>query len=234
MSIPQTGWLVWSSEHHAWWRPYGNGYTQRISEAARMSISDAMECCSMGNMIGECDPPDETMVHESAIDMMGNSIQVSDPISDLIATAENMLIHGKMSKEDRAARERVIAAAKRAHGDIAEDVRRHEENIDPAAIWYATKSMVDWLGKQPKPDRDDLVESHGGEDEFVRTVAHTATEFEKWACKHVDFHELEEIWPYWLEQHFGVLCNSEVMYSPGSADWCEVIANLGNLPLRKD
>ncbi len=38
--------LVWSHEHAAWWSPGGFGYTQRLSQAARMSRADALMICA--------------------------------------------------------------------------------------------------------------------------------------------------------------------------------------------
>lgn len=33
--------LIWSDEHHAWWRPDGCGYTSCRDEAGRYWLSDA-------------------------------------------------------------------------------------------------------------------------------------------------------------------------------------------------
>lgn len=38
--------LIWSSEHHAWWRPDRSGYTTFRSAAGRYSFEDAWEATS--------------------------------------------------------------------------------------------------------------------------------------------------------------------------------------------
>lgn len=37
--------LVWSNEHRRWWGPFHNGYVQRLSEAGRYSLSEALAIC---------------------------------------------------------------------------------------------------------------------------------------------------------------------------------------------
>jgi hypothetical protein len=36
-----TAFLIWSNEHHAWWRENESGYTQHIDEAGRYDLEDA-------------------------------------------------------------------------------------------------------------------------------------------------------------------------------------------------
>jgi hypothetical protein len=38
--------LVWSVEHNAWWRPDGNGYTRRLSQAGRYDYRVALSICA--------------------------------------------------------------------------------------------------------------------------------------------------------------------------------------------
>ncbi len=78
---------------------------------------------------------------------------------------------------------------------------------DPAAIVACVISL--W-NAYTKPDtalpRCDLSGPYNGFDEFMRKVAHAAEEFEAWACSHIDFAETLEVWPYFLEEHFGPAC----------------------------
>lgn len=41
----KNGWLIWSHEHAAWWRPASSGYTTAVSQAGRYSIGEAIEIC---------------------------------------------------------------------------------------------------------------------------------------------------------------------------------------------
>jgi hypothetical protein len=43
--IDNKGWLIWSNEHNAWWRPNAYGYTENIEEAGRYILSDARKHC---------------------------------------------------------------------------------------------------------------------------------------------------------------------------------------------
>lgn len=38
--------LIWSNEHHAWWRPEKAGYTFFIEVAGRYSRTEAMSICA--------------------------------------------------------------------------------------------------------------------------------------------------------------------------------------------
>lgn len=42
----ESGWLVWSNEHGAWWRADRSGYTGSITEAGRYTFDEAVR--SMG------------------------------------------------------------------------------------------------------------------------------------------------------------------------------------------
>lgn len=43
-------------------------------------------------------------------------------------------------------------------------------------------------------------------DAVMRMVMRVGEEFEKWACLHVAFHELDNVWPYFLDERFGAAC----------------------------
>ncbi|MEV0149066.1 MULTISPECIES: hypothetical protein [unclassified Nonomuraea] len=53
--------LVWSNEHHAYWRPNKSGYTTNWLEAGRYSEEDAAECCSRRTWEPR-KPPPEVMI----------------------------------------------------------------------------------------------------------------------------------------------------------------------------
>lgn len=83
---------------------------------------------------------------------------------------------------------------------------------DPAAIFAGALSL--WTAAHElttESDRPNLSETYNGMDEFMRVVVRVATTFEAWACAHIDFDELDEVWPYMLEDKFGAAC-LEVMY----------------------
>jgi hypothetical protein len=58
-----TGWLVWSIEHNAWWKPNGNGYTRDRAEAGRFTFLEAATICEESNKRNLSDP-DEAMCPE--------------------------------------------------------------------------------------------------------------------------------------------------------------------------
>ena len=43
-------------------------------------------------------------------------------------------------------------------------------------------------------------------DQFIRELMRIAGLFESWACQHIDFDQLEEPWPYLLQDRFGHAC----------------------------
>lgn len=44
--------LIWSEEHHAWWRPAERGYTSQMREAGRYSKERAYSIVTAANLIG--------------------------------------------------------------------------------------------------------------------------------------------------------------------------------------
>lgn len=43
-------------------------------------------------------------------------------------------------------------------------------------------------------------------DELMRVVMRIANRFETWSCQHIDFDEMDAVWPYLLEDKFGEAC----------------------------
>lgn len=71
---------------------------------------------------------------------------------------------------------------------------------DPAAILGIALSLYN--GIQKEDDGDNLSDAYQGVDEFMRQCMRVATLFETWACDHVDFDQLDDVWPYLLEDKF--------------------------------
>lgn len=75
---------------------------------------------------------------------------------------------------------------------------------DKAAIWYAACSLVNAIEARPGM-KQDLVDSHGGEDNVTRDIViPEAEDFELWCCRNIEFSELGGIWCYKLHEKFGV------------------------------
>jgi hypothetical protein len=109
-----------------------------------------------------------------------------------------------------------------------------DEQPDPAAVFACAKSLHDACLERAE---ENLSEAYRGMDGFMREVMRVGEEFEKWACRHVAFHELNDVWPYLLDHRFGAAC-LEIM-DAGSlagfdADDCLRIAFRLRLPLMAD
>lgn len=112
------------------------------------------------------------------------------------------------------------------------------EQSDPAAIFACALSL--WSSCQEaaasQPELN-LSECYQGMDQLMREVMRVGEEFEKWACRHVAFHELDDVWPYFLEERFGGAC-LEVMDAESlagfDADDCLRIAFKLRLPMWVD
>jgi hypothetical protein len=77
---------------------------------------------------------------------------------------------------------------------------------DPAAIFASALSL--WHASQKHADKEklDLSERYNGMDQFMREIMRIANQFEAWACLHINFSKLEEVWSYLLEDRFGAAC----------------------------
>ena len=58
-------WLIWSNEHHAWWKANKCGYTKDVATAGRYLFDDAIEICRDARNT-EGTPP-ETMIREDCL-----------------------------------------------------------------------------------------------------------------------------------------------------------------------
>ena len=64
------------------------------------------------------------------------------------------------------------------------------------SLWRACESLAE-------TNLINLSECYHGIDQLMREVMRIAHLFELWACTHVEFAELSEMWPYLLEDQFG-------------------------------
>jgi len=95
------------------------------------------------------------------------------------------------------------------------------EDTDPAAVFACALSL--WTACHERAAADlniDLSGSYQGVDEFMRVVMRIGTQFEVWACDHVSFEELSDVWPYLLEDQFGKAC-LEVLAPTNLAEFSE-------------
>jgi hypothetical protein len=109
---------------------------------------------------------------------------------------------------------------------------------DPAAVFACALSL--WQASQKRAvDEDlDLSECFNGMDQLMREIMRIANQFEAWACLHINFNELENVWSYLLEDNFGETCLADIfptalasaLVSFGDADCLRVALRL-NLPI---
>jgi len=79
---------------------------------------------------------------------------------------------------------------------------------DPAAVFAAAVSLWQAVNEPANQPGLNLSECYHGIDELMRVVMRIATEFERWSCAHVNFDELNDVWPYRREDAFGAACLS--------------------------
>lgn len=86
------------------------------------------------------------------------------------------------------------------------------ESAARAAIFAIATSLWQECHRHAKIDPNiNLSEAYSGIDGLMREVMRIATHFEKWACRNVDFDQLTDPWPYYLEEHFGRECLSVLL-----------------------
>lgn len=74
------------------------------------------------------------------------------------------------------------------------------------AIAVSLWQMLGGLGTGEGHGRLNLSECYNGMDQLMREVMNIANTFESWACEHVAFEELNDVWPYLLENKFAEAC----------------------------
>ncbi len=109
------------------------------------------------------------------------------------------------------------------------------EKPDPAAQFAIAFSL--WQAchdHAAKTKGLNLSEIFNGMDECMRVMMRIGERFEGWACKHVNFDNLDDVWPYLLQDKFGSVC-LEAMRLAGLAEFkeedCLRVALLLHLPV---
>lgn len=74
---------------------------------------------------------------------------------------------------------------------------------DPAAVMAIAMSLRKSLEAYSLPENVTMSDLFQGIDNLFRACMHVATVFEVWACDHVFFDEVVDVWPYLLEDKFG-------------------------------
>lgn len=81
------------------------------------------------------------------------------------------------------------------------------EQTDPAAVFACALSLREACHRATHADPQlNLSECFQGMDNLMRVVMSIGTRFETWACANLSFDELDDVWPYLLEDKFGGAC----------------------------
>lgn len=81
------------------------------------------------------------------------------------------------------------------------------EQPDPAAVFACALSLWrECMRRSQSGLKVNLSECYNGGDEFMRVIMRAGTQFEEWACAHIEFEALDNCWPYLLEERFGEAC----------------------------
>lgn len=103
---------------------------------------------------------------------------------------------------------------------------------DPAAIFAIAISLWQECHTRARQDSSfNLSDAYSGMDGLMREIMRIATQFENWACHHVDFTQLDDVWPYMMEDRFGKECLSillaENLSDFDEYDCCHIAVRLG-------
>jgi hypothetical protein len=108
---------------------------------------------------------------------------------------------------------------------------------DSAAVFAVALSLWEICEKRRRENNLNISECYNGVDQFMREVMRIASQFENWACRHVNFNEFNEVWPYFLGDNFGATCLSvislECLMDFGEGDCLRVALGL-RLPVISD
>jgi len=121
---------------------------------------------------------------------------------------------------------------------MTQETESQTDELDPAAVFACALSMhIACLQRAKAAPRLNLSESYSGMDGFLRELMRVATLFETWSCKHVAFEELNDVWPYLMEDKFGEACMAIIeptdLAGFNHADCLRVALHL-RLPVRLD
>jgi hypothetical protein len=121
---------------------------------------------------------------------------------------------------------------------ITEKSAGQDVQPDPAAVFGCALSLWRECHKyaEARPSLN-LSECLNGIDELMRQVMRVGNQFEQWACLHISFDEVNDVWPYLLEDKFGVACleifNPDALTQFDEMDCLRVALHL-NLPVMLD
>ena len=97
---------------------------------------------------------------------------------------------------------------------MANDTNTGTPPTDSAAVFAAAFSLWEAIHKHAQAlPKINLSDCYNGVDQLMREVMRIANLFENWACQHVEFSELNDVWPYLLEDKFGDACLE--IFEPG-------------------
>ena len=98
---------------------------------------------------------------------------------------------------------------------MTQEIEVEMPESDSAAVFGAALSLRKACREAAERDPHlNLSDCYNGMDEFMREVMRVGNCFEDWACRHIAFEELADVWPYFLEDKFGAACLA--VMSPGS------------------
>jgi len=69
---------------------------------------------------------------------------------------------------------------------------------DPASVFACALSLWQACNKHADEEKLNLSDFYNGMDQFMREAMRVANLFEAWACLHIEFNDLEDVWPYVL------------------------------------
>lgn len=83
---------------------------------------------------------------------------------------------------------------------------------DPAAVFACAHSL--WRACHEHAAKEkafNLSECFNGIDQLMREAMSIGNRFEEWACEHINFDNLGDVWPYMLEDKFGEACLAHIV-----------------------
>ena len=81
---------------------------------------------------------------------------------------------------------------------------------DPAAVFACALSLWQSCQERTRDEALNLSECFNGIDELMRQVMAIGSKLEEWACHHVKFNGLNDVWPYLLKDKFGNACLAQL------------------------
>jgi hypothetical protein len=87
------------------------------------------------------------------------------------------------------------------------DIQPASAKADPAAEFSCAISLREACHEHAANDKElNLSDCFNGIDQLMREVMAIGERFEEWGCAHISFDELNDVWPYLLEEKFGKAC----------------------------